>query len=68
MTFLVRLLRRARAELLAGGFAAWREAFLARYQAGEQAWAEAHAEDPEGAQGSRRAREEQRSRRNRGTP
>ena len=35
---------------------------------GEQAWEAAHALDPEGALGSRRAREEQRSRRNRGTP
>lgn len=66
--FLVRLLRQARAEIRSGRFDAWRAAVLARYAQGEQAWEAAHALDPEGALGSRRAREEQRSRRNRGTP
>jgi queuine tRNA-ribosyltransferase len=62
VTFLVRLLREARAQVLAGGFAAWSTAWLARYEAGEAAWRAAHALDPEGAEGSRRAREEQSAR------
>jgi queuine tRNA-ribosyltransferase len=56
VTFLVRLLERAREEILAGGFDAWRAMFLARYEAGERRWREQHAEDPEGAEGSRRSR------------
>jgi queuine tRNA-ribosyltransferase len=59
VTFLVDLLRRARAEVLAGTFDAWRRAFAARYEAGERAWREAHADDPEGAEGSREARDRQ---------
>lgn len=62
VTFLVQLLREARAHLQAGDFPAWSAAWLARYEAGEHAWQEAHARDPEGAEGSRRAREEQRAR------
>jgi queuine tRNA-ribosyltransferase len=59
VTFLVRLMNRAREALLAGGFASWRLAFLARYEAGERAWRARHAEDPEGAEGSRRSRAQQ---------
>jgi queuine tRNA-ribosyltransferase len=69
VTFLVRLLRRARAEIVAGTFAAWRTAFLARHEAGEARWREQHASDPEGAEGSRRSRraaEERRKRARRG--
>ena len=63
VTFLVELLRRARREILAGTFEPWKAAFLTRYAAGEQAWSEAHASNPEGAAGSRRARLAQQERR-----
>jgi queuine tRNA-ribosyltransferase len=67
VTFLVRLLERAREEIAAGTFAAWRAAFLARYEAGERRWREQHALDPEGAAGSRRSRLAAQERRRRGT-
>src|SRR5204863_5398259 len=37
VTFLVRLLRRAREEILAGRFQPWRTSFATRYEAGERA-------------------------------
>jgi queuine tRNA-ribosyltransferase len=61
--FVVTLVRRARAALLAGGFDAFRLAFTARYEAGERAWQARIDADPQGREGSRRARAERDARR-----
>jgi queuine tRNA-ribosyltransferase len=62
LTFFVDLVKRARAEILAGDFDAFRRAFAERYDAGERRWRERRSADPHGARGSRRSREEQRAR------
>ena len=58
--FLLQLVRNARAAILAGTFAAFREAFTARWTSGEARWAGEHARDPEGARRSRVAQDEDR--------
>jgi queuine tRNA-ribosyltransferase len=63
VTFMVDLLRRARRAILEGRLAAFREETLAAHAQEDEAWARRRAEDPEGARGSRRAREEQAARR-----
>ncbi len=60
VTFYVDLMRDARQAILEKRYEAFREAFHARWSAGEAAWRDARASDPHGAEGSRRARERQR--------
>ncbi|MDA1194289.1 MAG: tRNA guanosine(34) transglycosylase Tgt [Planctomycetota bacterium] len=55
LTFLFELVRGARTAILAGTYTAFAAAFRARFEAGERAWQEAHARDPEAAFRSREA-------------
>ncbi len=62
-TFLVALVREARARIVEGTFDAWRAAFTERYRLGEERWARTHAADPHGAARSKAARAAQDARR-----
>jgi queuine tRNA-ribosyltransferase len=62
VTFYLKLVRRARDAIVRGAFDAFRETFTGRYEAGEARWRTRTAADPHGAEGSRRAREEQQRR------
>jgi queuine tRNA-ribosyltransferase len=57
VTYFVDLLRRASAALLEGRFPAFHAAFAERWRAGEERWAAARSADPDGREGSRRARD-----------
>jgi queuine tRNA-ribosyltransferase len=63
VTFFVDLLSRARQAIQEGRFAAFRDAFAARYGAGESSWRAQRAADPDGREGSRREREARAERR-----
>ena len=56
LTFLFELVRGARAAIEAGTYDAYRDGFRARFDAGERAWQEAHAKDPDAAFRSREAK------------
>ncbi|MFV1957805.1 MAG: tRNA guanosine(34) transglycosylase Tgt [Planctomycetota bacterium] len=63
VTFYVQLMREAREEIREGTFAAFRAAFIGRYEAGEAAERGRQRTEPHGAGGGRRAHPEREARR-----
>jgi queuine tRNA-ribosyltransferase len=63
VTYMVELMRTARASILDGTFETLREETLRRYAEAERSFGERRARDPDGAEGSRQARREREARR-----